>query len=47
MRTRDNETVTDPVSEARRYVANAHTLLIEKADLNRCERILGKQQGVA
>ena len=34
MRTRDNETMMDPVSEARRYVANAHTLLIKKAGLN-------------
>ena len=34
MKTRDNETLTDPVSEVRHYVANAHTLLIEEAGLD-------------
>lgn len=34
MRKQDKETIVDPVSEARRYVANAHNILIEKADLN-------------
>ena len=34
MRTQNKEIVTDPVSEARRYVANAHTILIEKAGLD-------------
>ena len=34
MRASDNDITMDPVSEARRYVANAHTLLKEKADLD-------------
>ena len=34
MRKQDKVTLVDPVSEARRYVANAHNLLIEKADLD-------------